>query len=165
MLLRLPKAFPGGSRRWVSTSFKPWYITTPIFYPNAGQYEFVAFWPSKTHLYSSVPHIGHLYSLVIADIFARYNALKNPLKPVYFVTGTDEHGLKIQKAALDKELPPKEFCDSISQQFRVCFRFDVWLILVLMEYFRDWLLKQTLSPLDSSGPARKHIMLPSNTFG
>ncbi|KAE9401572.1 hypothetical protein BT96DRAFT_880158 [Gymnopus androsaceus JB14] len=103
MLLRhsvLSKAFSGSSRRWNSTGIKPWYITTPIFYPNA------------------VPHIGHLYSLVTADIFARYNALKNTSRPVYFMTGTDEHGLKIQKAALDKGLSPKEFCDSISQQFR-----------------------------------------------
>lgn len=85
----------------------------------------------------SVPHIGHLYSLVTADIFARYNALKNTSRPVYFMTGTDEHGLKIQKAALDKGLSPKEFCDSISQQFRVCFRFSDWLILVLiMECFQ-----------------------------
>ncbi|KIK67088.1 hypothetical protein GYMLUDRAFT_257036 [Collybiopsis luxurians FD-317 M1] len=94
------KALARGSCRWVSTSIKPWYITTPIFYPNA------------------VPHIGHLYSLVTADIFARYNSLKNPSRPVLFVTGTDEHGLKIQKAAFDKGLHPKEFCNTISQQFR-----------------------------------------------
>ncbi|KAJ4468206.1 tRNA synthetases class I (M)-domain-containing protein [Lentinula aciculospora] len=94
------KAFSRIPRRWVSTSVKPWYITTPIFYPNA------------------VPHIGHLYSLVTADIFARYHTLKNPSRPVRFVTGTDEHGLKIQKVAMDKGLPPKEFCDAISQQFR-----------------------------------------------
>ncbi|KAF9071105.1 tRNA synthetases class I (M)-domain-containing protein [Rhodocollybia butyracea] len=99
MFLRsvLPKTL---SHRWVSTSTKPWYITTPLFYPNA------------------VPHIGHLYSLVTADLFARYNTLKTPSRPVHFVTGSDEHGFKIQKAALDKGLPPQEFCDTISQQFR-----------------------------------------------
>ncbi|KAJ3757236.1 tRNA synthetases class I (M)-domain-containing protein [Lentinula raphanica] len=96
----LSRAFARVPRRWASTSIKPWYITTPIFYPNA------------------VPHIGHLYSLVTADIFARYQALKNPSRPVYFITGTDEHGLKIQKAALDKGLLPKKFCDELSQQFR-----------------------------------------------
>ncbi|KAJ3881841.1 tRNA synthetases class I (M)-domain-containing protein [Lentinula edodes] len=96
----LLKACTRAPCRWASTIIKPWYITTPIFYPNA------------------VPHIGHLYSLVTADIFARYHALKNPLRPVSFVTGTDEHGLKIQKAALNKGLPPKEFCDAISLQFR-----------------------------------------------
>ncbi|KAF9266213.1 hypothetical protein L218DRAFT_922741 [Marasmius fiardii PR-910] len=79
---------------------KPWYTTTPIFYPNAS------------------PHIGHLYSLVTADIFARYNRLKNPDRPVHFVTGTDEHGSKIQKAAMMKGMEPKAFCDEISEHFR-----------------------------------------------
>ncbi|KAK7470396.1 methionyl-tRNA synthetase [Stygiomarasmius scandens] len=88
------------SCRYNSSSTKPWYVTTPIFYPNAA------------------PHIGHLYSLVTADIFARYNRIKNPSRPVVFVTGTDEHGLKIQKAAKAQGLPPREFCDTISQQFR-----------------------------------------------
>ncbi|KAK7036436.1 methionyl-tRNA synthetase [Paramarasmius palmivorus] len=64
------------------------------------------------------PHIGHLYSLVISDIFARYNRLKNPSIPVRYVTGTDEHGLKIQKAAAAKGMDPKEFCDQTSEQFR-----------------------------------------------
>ncbi|KAJ8092629.1 methionyl-tRNA synthetase [Marasmius tenuissimus] len=79
---------------------KPWYTTTPIFYPNAA------------------PHIGHLYSLVTADIFARYQRIKDPEREVKFVTGTDEHGLKIQKAALAKGMDPKVFCDEISQHFR-----------------------------------------------
>ncbi|KAF8334830.1 tRNA synthetases class I (M)-domain-containing protein [Amanita rubescens] len=70
---------------------KPYYITTPIFYPNAA------------------PHIGHLYSLVVADIYAR---------PVYFLTGTDEHGLKMQRAAEAKGIPPKEFCDRQADVFR-----------------------------------------------
>jgi methionyl-tRNA synthetase len=52
---------------------------------------------------------------------------------VHFVTGTDEHGFKIQKAALDKGLPPQEFCDTISQQFRVCFRPDSQLIVFLTQ--------------------------------
>ncbi|KAK0499452.1 tRNA synthetases class I (M)-domain-containing protein, partial [Armillaria luteobubalina] len=85
--------------RHVSTA-KPFYITTPIFYPNA------------------VPHIGHLYSLLIADIYYRYHALKDPSRPAQFVTGTDEHGLKIQKAAQAKGLPPREFCDQLSTHFR-----------------------------------------------
>ncbi|KAL0569397.1 methionyl-tRNA synthetase [Marasmius crinis-equi] len=83
-----------------STKPKPWYTTTPIFYPNAA------------------PHIGHLYSLVTADIFARYQRLKSPSTEVRFVTGTDEHGLKIQKAALAKQKDPRAFCDEISQHFR-----------------------------------------------
>ncbi|KAG7097433.1 hypothetical protein E1B28_004777 [Marasmius oreades] len=82
------------------TNEKPWYITTPIFYPNAS------------------PHIGHLYSLVTADIFARYHRLENPDRPVHFVTGTDEHGSKIQKAAMMRGMEPRTFCDEISEHFR-----------------------------------------------
>ncbi|KAI0711019.1 tRNA synthetases class I (M)-domain-containing protein [Cerioporus squamosus] len=83
-----------------SSAQKPYYITTPIFYPNAA------------------PHIGHLHSLVVADIFARYSKLVNPSKPVHFVTGTDEHGLKIQNAAKAKGMDPLAFCDELSEHFR-----------------------------------------------
>ena len=55
------------------------YITTPIYYP------------------SGEPHMGHAYSSIIADVFARF--MRNDNHKVYFLTGTDEHGLKIQKAA------------------------------------------------------------------
>uniref|UniRef100_D8Q4A5 Probable methionine--tRNA ligase, mitochondrial n=1 Tax=Schizophyllum commune (strain H4-8 / FGSC 9210) TaxID=578458 RepID=D8Q4A5_SCHCM len=93
------------SRRWTRALFqsaadKPSYITTPIFYPNA------------------VPHIGHLYSLVIADIFARYSRLRHPEKPTYFLAGTDEHGIKIQRAAEARGEEPLAFCDTLSAQFR-----------------------------------------------
>ncbi|OAX41409.1 hypothetical protein K503DRAFT_767691 [Rhizopogon vinicolor AM-OR11-026] len=92
-------------RRFLSTvtdtsATKPFYITTPIFYPNA------------------VPHIGHLYSLVIADIFARFTRISEPNRPVHFLTGTDEHGLKIQKAAKDRGIEPSLLCDALSEQFR-----------------------------------------------
>ncbi|KAI0254874.1 tRNA synthetases class I (M)-domain-containing protein [Lactifluus subvellereus] len=80
---------------------KPYYLTTPIFYPN------------------SVPHIGHLYTLVTADIFARHAKLARPDQTVSFLTGTDEHGLKIQRAAGAQNLEPLEFCDRISDRFRV----------------------------------------------
>ncbi|EEB91154.1 hypothetical protein MPER_10534 [Moniliophthora perniciosa FA553] len=96
----LQSLWNSAGRRCLSTEVKPWYTTTPIFYPNA------------------VPHIGHLYSLVTADVFARYQRLKNPGIPVRFVTGTDEHGLKIQKAATAKGMQPKEFCDQTSEKFR-----------------------------------------------
>ena len=58
------------------------YITTPIYYP------------------SGQPHMGHAYSSILADVFARFN--RNDNCKVYFLTGTDEHGLKIQKAAEKK---------------------------------------------------------------
>jgi cysteinyl-tRNA synthetase len=66
-----------------------------------------------------VPHIGHLHSVVIADIFARYARLARPNSAVHFMTGTDEHGLKIQKAARERGMNPLAFCDEISQHFRV----------------------------------------------
>ncbi|KAF8515363.1 tRNA synthetases class I (M)-domain-containing protein [Hysterangium stoloniferum] len=81
---------------------KPHYITTPIFYPNAE------------------PHIGHLYSTVIADILSRYNRLKDPSCPRALVTGTDEHGAKIQLAASINGMAKREklFCDRISKRFQ-----------------------------------------------
>ncbi|OAX36501.1 Nucleotidylyl transferase [Rhizopogon vinicolor AM-OR11-026] len=85
-----------------TSTTKPFYITTPIFYPNA------------------VPHIGHLYSLVIADILARFTRISEPNRRVHFLTGTDEHGLKIQKAAKDRGIEPSLLCDALSEQFRVC---------------------------------------------
>ncbi|KAI9513225.1 tRNA synthetases class I (M)-domain-containing protein [Russula earlei] len=93
----------GNIRLYSSPSWdqnKPYYLTTPIFYPN------------------SVPHIGHLYTLVITDIISRYARLSWPERPVSFLTGTDEHGLKIQKAAEAQNLEPREFCDQISHRFR-----------------------------------------------
>jgi methionyl-tRNA synthetase len=73
------------------------YITTPIYYP------------------SGSPHIGHAYSSIFADVFARFN--RNDKKNVFFLTGTDEHGLKIQKAAEKENLPPKVYCNKISKIF------------------------------------------------
>lgn len=81
---------------------KPFYITTPIFYPNAA------------------PHIGHLYTLVAADVLARYQAQRG--RQVEFLAGTDEHGMKIQKAARKYfEEPGREleFCDLLSLRFKV----------------------------------------------
>jgi methionyl-tRNA synthetase len=67
-----------------------------------------------------VPHIGHLYTLVTTDILARHARLSRPDRTVTFLTGTDEHGLKIQRAAEAQNLKPLEFCDRISDRFRVC---------------------------------------------
>ena len=74
------------------------YITTPIYYP------------------SGVPHMGHAYSSIFADVFARFKRSDNC--NVYFLTGTDEHGLKIQKAAEKSGLEPKAYCDEISKVFK-----------------------------------------------
>ncbi|ORX93566.1 methionyl-tRNA synthetase [Basidiobolus meristosporus CBS 931.73] len=77
---------------------KPYYITTPIYYVNA------------------VPHLGHLYTSVLADTIKRYQEVKG--NKVVLCTGTDEHGLKIQQAAAKDGLPPQEFCDKVSVKFK-----------------------------------------------
>ena len=77
---------------------KNFYITTPIYYP------------------SGRPHMGHAYSSIIADFFARFKSIDD--YNVYFLTGTDEHGLKIQRSAEKAGKDPKEFCDQISQTFK-----------------------------------------------
>ena len=77
---------------------KNFYITTPIYYP------------------SGKPHMGHAYSSIIADIFARFKRLEG--YNVLFLTGTDEHGQKIQKEAEKNKKDPKEFCDALSENFR-----------------------------------------------
>ena len=74
------------------------YVTTPIYYVN------------------DVPHIGHAYTTVAADILARYNRLKG--KSVFFLTGTDEHGQKVEKAAKEKGRTPQEHADIMVGNFR-----------------------------------------------
>ena len=65
---------------------------------------------------SGKPHMGHAYSSIIADIFARFKRLEN--YKVLFLTGTDEHGQKIQKEAQKNNKEPKIFCDELSETFR-----------------------------------------------
>ncbi len=73
------------------------YITTPIYYPSAK------------------PHMGHAYSSIVADFFARFKRI-NDYK-VFFLTGTDEHGQKIQRAAAEAKKDTQHFCDEISSNF------------------------------------------------
>lgn len=65
------------------------------------------------------PHIGHLQTLLIGDIYARYNRLARPWNPVHFLAGTDEHGLKIQQAAAAAGKEPGAFCEELSKRFQV----------------------------------------------
>lgn len=70
------------------------------------------------------PHIGHLYSAVLADAVARYNSMLG--HKTFFTTGTDEHGNKIKAAAAAAGVPNLEYCTRISQQFReMCDKFGV----------------------------------------
>ncbi|MGE0796527.1 MAG: methionine--tRNA ligase [Acidimicrobiia bacterium] len=77
---------------------RPFYVTTPIYYVN------------------DAPHIGHAYTTVSADAAARWHRLLGD--DVFFLTGTDEHGLKIQRAADANRLTPVEQADRTSQRFR-----------------------------------------------
>jgi len=76
----------------------PFYVTTPIYYVN------------------DAPHIGHAYTTVAADVLARWRRLWGD--DVVFLTGTDEHGLKVQRAAEERGVSPQEWADRTSERFR-----------------------------------------------
>src|SRR5512147_988185 len=75
-----------------------YYITTPIYYVN------------------DVPHIGHMYTTLAGDVIARFKRLDG--NDVRFLTGTDEHGQKVQKAAAAAGMSPREFTTRMSSNFR-----------------------------------------------
>ena len=77
---------------------KNYYITTPIYYPSAK------------------PHMGHAYSSIVSDVFARFKLIDG--YKVHFLTGTDEHGLKIQRASEKNKMEPLDFCNKISKTFK-----------------------------------------------
>jgi len=81
---------------------KKFYVTTPIYYAN------------------SEPHPGSAYTTIAADILARWNKIRG--KEVFFLTGTDEHGKKIQETAEKKGINPKKFVDFISLKFKEAFK-------------------------------------------
>ncbi len=82
----------------MSSQSDRFYVTTPIYYVN------------------DIPHIGHAYTTVAADILARFHRLHGDR--VFFLTGTDEHGQKVEKAAAEKGRTPKEHADAMVQNFR-----------------------------------------------
>jgi methionyl-tRNA synthetase len=77
---------------------KTYYLTTPIYYVN------------------DVPHIGHAYTTLACDVLARFKRLDG--FRVHFLTGTDEHGQKVEKAAAQAGMDPQAFTDKVSQNFR-----------------------------------------------
>jgi methionyl-tRNA synthetase len=79
----------------------PFYITTPIYYVNAR------------------PHLGHAYTTIVADVATRFHRMRGA--EVYFLTGTDEHGDKVVRAAKKENLSPRVYVDKISRLFR-----DLW---------------------------------------
>jgi methionyl-tRNA synthetase len=80
---------------------KPFYLTTPIYYVNAR------------------PHIGHAYTTIVADVLARRHRLLGD--DTFFLTGTDEHGQKIERSAAAAGIPPQQFADQVSKTFS-----DLW---------------------------------------
>jgi methionyl-tRNA synthetase len=84
----------------MSDTQKKFYLTTPIYYVNAR------------------PHIGHAYTTIAADVIARRQRLLLGSENVWFLTGTDEHGQKVQRSAEAAGITPQQFTDQVSAQFR-----------------------------------------------
>jgi methionyl-tRNA synthetase len=82
-------------------SHQTFYVTTPIYYVNAR------------------PHIGHAYTTIVADVLARRHRLLGD--DTFFLTGTDEHGQKIERSAATAGIPPQQFADQVSKSFE-----DLW---------------------------------------
>ena len=121
---------------------KPFFITTAIDYTNAP------------------PHIGHAYEKILADVLSRYQRLRG--REVFFLTGVDQHGQKVQQSAEREGIPPQEFADRVSGSFLSLWKtlgisYDAWaattdplhkadvqrILNDLKE--RDWLYKATYS--------------------
>jgi methionyl-tRNA synthetase len=81
---------------------KKFYVTTAIYYPN------------------DIPHVGHAYTTIAADILARWHKLKG--EDVFFLTGTDDHGKKIAQAAEKARKKPKEFTDALIPKFKAAWK-------------------------------------------
>ena len=77
---------------------KSFYITTAIDYVNGS------------------PHLGHAYEKVLTDVIARFRRMMGD--QVHFLTGVDEHGQKVQQSAKKKGIPPQQFADEVSEEFR-----------------------------------------------
>ncbi len=119
------------------------YITTPIYYVN------------------DVPHIGHAYTTVAADVLARYWRLRG--REVFFLTGLDEHGQKVQQAAAKAGIDPQVHCDKLAPQFRHLWTrlnisndafirtTDVQHIKVVQRYLQELFEKQLIYKADYSG--------------
>src|SRR5512140_3713005 len=85
----------GGGLRRMSNKF---YVTTPIYYVN------------------DVPHIGHAYTTIAADVVARFHRQLGD--DVFFLTGTDEHGNKVEQAAVERGITPKQHADEMVGKFK-----------------------------------------------
>ncbi|MCD6421739.1 methionine--tRNA ligase [bacterium] len=112
---------------------KRFYLTTPIYYVN------------------DKPHIGHTYTTLAADILARFWRKK---REVFFLTGTDEHGIKNYRSAKKKNLSPKEFCDKMSHLYQQTWKeleisYDFFIRTT--DHYHEELVKVFLSELKKRG--------------
>src|ERR1700679_847053 len=98
-------------------SDKTFYVTTPIYYVNAR------------------PHIGHAYTTIVADVLARRHRLLG--EDTFFLTGTDEHGQKIERSAAAAGIPPQQFANQVSKSFQ-----DLWKRMGILRDTRDPLYQQ-----------------------
>ncbi len=122
----------------MTVSNQSFYLTTPIYYVN------------------DVPHIGHSYTTIAADALARYMRTKG--RDVFFLTGTDEHGIKVQKAALEQNKAPKAFVDEIVPQFK-----EFWRVLGIQydhfirttDDYHKKTVQKVLSDLEAKGDIYK----------
>src|SRR3954470_4766877 len=80
------------------------YLTTPIYYA------------------SDVPPIGHAYTTIVGDAIARYERLRRGSESVFYLTGTDEHGEKIERAAAAASMSPQDFLDKIVGEYRTAWQ-------------------------------------------
>ena len=81
---------------------KPFYITTPIYYAN------------------DEPHIGHSYTTILADVLSRYH--RSIGEEVFFLTGLDEHGQKVQQAAEERGIDPQQHCDEMAPKWKLLWK-------------------------------------------
>ena len=117
---------------------KTYYLTTPIYYVNGK------------------PHIGHAYTSILCDAFARFHRMLG--EQVFYITGTDEHGIKVQKAALEQSKDPKAFVDEIVPQFK-----ELWNVLgIQYDYFirttdadHKQVVQKVLASLEAKGDIYK----------
>ena len=98
-------------------SKKPYYITTPIYYPSGN------------------PHIGHCYTTVACDSIARYRRMQG--YDVMFLTGTDEHGQKIEQKAAEKGVTPKQYVDEIVEHFKKLWSYHVKSVQTIFKALYD----------------------------
>jgi methionyl-tRNA synthetase len=112
------------------TSRETFYISTPIYYVN------------------DIPHIGHAYTTIIADALARFNRLRG--KDVFFLTGTDEHGQKIERAAAEKGMTPLALANTVVGRIK-----DLWKALHISNDF----FIRTIEPFHEKGVQRIFLRL------